>query len=508
MHRSGRGFRVAVVAVSALLVVSGCSSTGVDRAGGSKPEPVVTLKLLNTRSSIEVAPFIATLAKVSGDALTLRGGSQIGSTSATGDVDTIRAIQRGDADVAIIPARAFHEVGVATFDALVAPMAVDSLALQQKVLAGTMPSRMLSGVDTLGLVGIGILPGPMRKPAGITRPLLAPKDFKGATIAFNRSAVADRALRALGATPVESPFNGAVLTGDDGLEQQVSSVAGNRYDSVVRSITVDVNLWPRPNVVVGNANALRRLTSNQLGQLRTAVHDALDDTVRSLRTQDSDSAGVLCRRGNVTFDTATTSSAEWRSAFTSVDEWLRQDRTTAGFLDEITELRAQAQPVPEEQLRCSTSRAATGASTRPPTASDGVYTMDTSEADGMKSDPNIVPENWGHWVFVFGAERFAFTQENAQACTWGYGTYTVTDGRIVWKLIDGGGDAPNGAVNKPGEEFVFGWTRYRDTLTLTAVPGAVSPDNYFLRPWHRADSRPSAALLSKRCPPPMEATTW
>jgi len=508
VHGSGRGFRLAVV-VSALLVVSGCSSSGVDRAGGNKPAPVVTLRLLNTRSSIEVAPFIATLAKVSGGALKLRGGSQIGSTSATGDVDAIQAIQRGDADVAIIPARAFHEVGVTSFDALVAPMAVDSMALQQKVLEGTMPNRMLTGVDTLGLVGIGILPGPMRKPAGITRPLLAPNDFRGATIAFSRSAVADRALRAIGATPVESPFNGAVLTGDDGLEQQVSSVAGNQYDGVVRSMTVDVNLWPRPNVVVGNAKALGRLSRIQLGQLRTAVHDALGDTVRSLLTEDSESAGVLCRRGKVTFDTATTSSsAEWRTAFTSVDDWLRQDKTTAGFLDEITELHAQVKPVPEEQLRCNTSRSATGASTPLPTAFDGVYTMDTSEADGLKSDPNIVPENWGHWAFVFGAERFAFTQENAQACTWGYGTYTVADGRVEWKLIDGGGDAPNGAVNKPGEAFVFGWTRYRDTLTLTAIPGAVSPDNYFLRPWHRSDSRPSAALLSKRCPPPKEAITW
>jgi hypothetical protein len=156
-----------------------------------------------------------------------------------------------------------------------------------------------------------------------------------------------------------------------------------------------------------------------------------------------------------------------------------------------------------------TSPTAASASSEQATAFDGVYTMDTTEADGQKSDPNIAPENWGHWVFVFGRGRFAFTQDNNQAsCTWGYGTYTVTGAQVEWLFTAGGGQAPTGAANEPGELFTFGWTRYRDTLTLNAVPGAVSPDVLLLKPWHRVSGTPSATTMNARCLPPAAALTW
>jgi hypothetical protein len=37
-------------------------------------------------------------------------------------------------------------------------------------------------------------------------------------------------------------------------------------------------------------------------------------------------------------------------------------------------------------------------------------------------------------------------------------------------------------MNKPGERFVFGWSKFRDTLTLTAVPGENSPLNFNAEP--------------------------
>src|SRR5919199_1134738 len=131
------------------------------------------------------------------------------------ETDAIRAVRAGQADLAIVPTRAWHEAGVTSFDALVAPLAVDSMALQAKVLASDLPAQMLAGVTPLGLTGIGILPGPMRKPAGITRALRVPSDYRGTTIAYSRSAVADRALRALGATPVASAFERADISAFD-----------------------------------------------------------------------------------------------------------------------------------------------------------------------------------------------------------------------------------------------------------------------------------------------------
>ena len=93
----------------------------------------------------------------------------------------------------------------------------------------------------------------MRFPAGITRPLRTPEEFSGARIAFNSSEVAERSLQTLGAIPVKSGFEGADISGYDGLEQQIESIAGNQYDDDVKWITGNVQLWPRALAVVGNA---------------------------------------------------------------------------------------------------------------------------------------------------------------------------------------------------------------------------------------------------------------
>ena len=102
---------------------------------------------------------------------------------------------------------------------------------------------------------------------------------------------------------------------------------------------------------------------------------------------------------------------------------------------------------------------------------------------GHASGP--LDENWGHWVFVFDRGRFAITQENETSCTWGYGTYAVDGTRMSWTFEDGGGIAPNNAMNRPGEYFVFDFSAYRDTLTLTPVEGEISPLNFRAEPWRR-----------------------
>jgi hypothetical protein len=132
--------------------------------------------------------------------------------------------------------------------------------------------------------------------------------------------------------------------------------------------------------------------------------------------------------------------------------------------------------------------------------------MVTTEREALRSDPHVAAENWGTWTFVFAKGRFAFTQENRQACTWGYGTYVASDDHVEWTFTDGGGIAPNQATNKPGEDFTFGWSRYRDTMTVTAVGnGDVSPENFLAEPWHRRSASAVVSLLSTRCRPPAQA---
>ena len=127
------------------------------------------------------------------------------------------------------------------------------------------------------------------------------------------------------------------------------------------------------------------------------------------------------------------------------------------------------------------------------------------ETDRSAAAPEYFDENWGHWVFVFDRGRFAITQENETSCTWGYGTYAVNGARTSWTFVDGGGIAPNGATNRPGEYFVFDFSAYRDTLTLSPVEGEISPLNFRDQPWRRISETASSQHFSTRCPPPAEA---
>jgi hypothetical protein len=127
------------------------------------------------------------------------------------------------------------------------------------------------------------------------------------------------------------------------------------------------------------------------------------------------------------------------------------------------------------------------------------------ETDRRAARPDFLDENWGDWIYGFGHGRFALTQENENACTWGYGEYAVDGNRMSWTFADGGGIAPNGAMNRPGEHFGFDFSAYRNTLTVTPVKGQISPLNFSDRPWRRLSHAPSRRYFSTRCPPPAAA---
>ena len=99
--------------------------------------------------------------------------------------------------------------------------------------------------------------------------------------------------------------------------------------------------------------------------------------------------------------------------------------------------------------------------------------MDT---DRSASPPEYFPENWGHWVFVLRPRQVRDHPGEQASCTWGYGKFTVRGSRTKWTFTDGGGIAPSGAANRPGEVFVFDFSAYRDTVKLTPVKGQISPE--------------------------------
>ena len=152
-----------------------------------------------------------------------------------------------------------------------------------------------------------------------------------------------------------------------------------------------------------------------------------------------------------------------REALQPVYDEIASHGDNGEVLDQIVAMKEEL-AVPPDGIECVSIRGA-GAPTTVPTSIDeaspldGVWQVTTTEDDlAAAGDPFPVAENWGNWIYVFDRGRFAFTQENDQACTWGYGTYETVGDRVAWTFLGGGATAaPHGAFNKPGEHFVFGW---------------------------------------------------
>lgn len=506
----GRLVRIAA-ALTASVLTAGCGG-GLDKAGGKTPAKPVNLRMVTPLGAEELQPFVEAVKQLSGGTVRISLDEKWHVGQAGAEQASIRYVQSGKAAFGGTPARAWDGVGVRSFEAMIAPLVVDTYALQGQLLTSDLMAPMLAGTQKLGVTGLGVLPGPMRKPVGIRRDLIGASDYRGAKLAIGGSEVAGRTFAALAATSTPFAFEGRSIAPFDGLEQQIGSVEGNQYDGVARSITANVNLWPRPIVLFANTDALAGLTAAQRTAVKQAAAQVVGPALQHLVSSDNEAATNLCRRAHLQLVVATAQQlAGLHKATEPVRSWLRSDPVTKRVLDGVEALRQRAAS-DEPELSPSCEGATTAAApTRPKTAGplDGVFVQTTTvkdlEAIGVH-EANPDPGNFGTYVFVIDRGRFAFTQTNGPACSFGYGIWLVK-GQTVELLFSGGGAEGSHAANKPGEFFTFGWSMFRDTVNYSAVAGRVSPENFFARPWKRLSRTPSRSALGHRCLPPAEALT-
>jgi TRAP-type C4-dicarboxylate transport system substrate-binding protein len=494
------GLLLAAVAMSAL--VAGCGG-GSNKAGGRQANAPRLLTIANGATDREeLVPFADEVAHLSHGRLRieLTDSWRVGQRAFENGL--IADVRAGKADLGWTGSRALDSIGARSFEALNAPFLIDSYPLEERVVRSAVVRPMLRSLEEHGLVGLGVLPGSLRRPFGVRSPLVQPADFAGLAIGVQQSHVADETMRALGARPVWIPIQGIDIRRLGGIEQRLSSIHGWSYDEVGRYLARNVNFWPRPVVLFANRKAFESLTADEQRVLRQAATNVIPAQLAFDRDRDREAGDDICRGGHVTFETASQADlAALRRVVQPVYDRLDADPATRRAIDTIERLK-RASPAPPDALPAC--RVAGRSEQDTPTPVDGVWRM-TSKFGDIPDDPDRSLENYGTWTYVFDRGRFAITQQFRNACTWGYGTFTVRRGEMAWTFTDGGGVAPTGAENRPGEFFRFGWSRYRDTLTLTQVKGAISPANFRARPWHLLSASPSRRYLSTRCPPPAAA---
>jgi hypothetical protein len=207
-----------------------CSSSGADKAGGTRAKPPVVLTLADhEQSPAQVQFWIEEVQRRAGGSLRIQATNRWREQEVAYDQATIADVQAGRVQLAKINARAYDTVGVDSFQPLVAPLLIDNPTLERRVLESDLAGQMLAGTGELGLVGLALLPTDLRKPLGVTRPLVKAKDYRGARMGVREGEVAKATVTALGATPVPT-VPGGPLRGLDGLDIDLGGIRGSGYD--------------------------------------------------------------------------------------------------------------------------------------------------------------------------------------------------------------------------------------------------------------------------------------
>ena len=336
-----RARRIITVIASLLTValVGAACAVAPGRGVGSQPASIVLSVANGNHDHVALEPFADAVATSTGGTVTLRFEDAAHGGDPAYESAIIDDVAAGTYDLAWVAPRPWHAKGVTTFDALMAPFLVDSYALQQAVLDSDLQRDMLAGLDGTGLVGLGILPGPMRRVAMAEGGFRAPGDLRGKRIGIGDSAIAAMTFETLGATTTTLP-SGAVLRGEDAVEQQLGSVVGNRYQKDLPHVTVDVALWPRPMILFANKGRFDSLSVEQQAALRGAAKPLVASTTAAVEAEDVSAVAELCADAADLVIAGDDAKAALMTAVRPVYDELKKDAKTASMLDRIAEMKA------------------------------------------------------------------------------------------------------------------------------------------------------------------------
>src|SRR5918996_3717206 len=412
------GIRLAALILAAIgaLAAVGCGGGGgEDKAGGSGA-PVV-LRLANTNGQIDFTPavdyFAQRVGELSGGDLRIEAVDEWGNSSSDAEQQVVRDVSSGEVDLGWVGTRVFDTLGVESFQALTAPMLVDSYALQNAVIESGITDQMLQGLDELGVVGLGVLPDGLRKPVGVGGPILGRAGWAGIAFGTLRSDGQAEAIRALGAMPVQVQWRER----DEGLANGTlggfeTSVWIHQHNPALAHlapyVTSNVTLWPQMDVLLANPARLEALTAEQREWLEQATRDAAK---RSAAVADTDARalGDSCAIGARFAEASAAGLAALEAAFAPVYANLARHPQTKVFIERIQALKRSTPPEPSLAI---------------PSGCTGKAPAQASSATGTAP------------AFLNGTYRWVLTQEDADEVgdpETGYphvNTITLKDGQL------------------------------------------------------------------------------
>ena len=397
----------AALAVTAALMVAGCTSQGAGKAGGAPaaaPNGTITL----TFASADPRPVDTTFATLvdqdSGGHLRLR--TVFYNARSVGVDQTIAAdLQKGKLDVADVGSRAWESLGISAFRAYQDPFLITSRELLDAAVTGPVAAGLLATLKPAGITGLAIAPDSIRYLYS-TRPLTTPAQFSGAKIGINDSATTSEVLAALDATPVTDIAAGppAVQALRDGtltaIESNPVNAMENGYVQVAPYVVVNAPLFAKTTTFAVNSAQLARLPARDAGWLRQAVQQAAATEATS--AADRAMWGTLCGQGLKPLALTGQQLTVLQNAEAPTYADLAADSQTTLAIDRIGGL-ATSEPRMDAWATCH----GVGITPSPTKILDGSYGVTMTQADVAASGDCTDCGNAGTFRLVIQDGRYA-----------------------------------------------------------------------------------------------------
>ena len=489
------------------LALTGCQGGPAAKTGentvGLVFGTVGTLPNADTGLSRALDLFVRQVAALSGGHVRIVVDSGVGNGAAGSEQELIKEVQNGNLAGAWNPTRGFAAAGIHAFEAAEAPFVLQGYPAEQQFVTGPIAKRMLNRLGTSGLVGLGMLAGPLRRPFALHAALVSPAGWKGLSFRIENTPEQLGTLAALGARPA--------VTDSAGVSSAIVTAGGQEFDlfqydydgfgSAEPYVTDNLALWPKPFVLMMNAARFKALTSQQRQWLTEAAQQAVHASATAA-FDETPAAQRLCLAGVRFTDVTPGQLADLREAVSPVYEHLRADAGTAADLADLQGIaaahpNASAASIPAGCRGAAAAPATVDTSiTTLPQVPDGVYRVSFTKEDFEKlgAEPGHAADNAGtatmeishgtyaiRIIFAGGPGVFIVDAGDVR----GTGTLIVfePDKARLTRL----GGCLEGCVPMQ-TPYSFDFTFFGDMLTLSDAKGLTDPISLgtdISHPWRR-----------------------
>jgi TRAP-type C4-dicarboxylate transport system substrate-binding protein len=473
----------------ATLLIAGCAS-GTKSAGTAKHQITIVMQVTNNPEP-NAEYFSSQVQKLShGRIQIVLESSAYSSVDSRNEPRLVRALRSGKVQIAYIPSRAWEEASpVTAFRALEAPLLVTSYPLLRRITTGPIGRSMLASLNSIGIVGLGLVPERLRRLLGV-KPLDSAATLRRKRIRPPTSPTGELALRALGAVPVtiaNSRAAGPAMAHGriEGVESETVSIEDNSYTDYAHYLTANIALFAKATTLAIRKSAFDSLSARDRWILRAAAEATVvhADPAAAERLD----MKALCQQ-RIKLVTATPADlASLEPLALSAYSTLERDATTRRQINAIQKLKQTVPSSVSTIPPCPANSATKAGSPRFPLT--GTYVMSATQSEVQNGPPGTQNpnNNYGAFRLVFHGGRFRLTDQlpHGGRVLKGFsaGTYEIQGDRI--KFTDTQSD-PCGAssicqpvtrpIGGPGDQPVIcRWNVYRGALTFQQLPAAAQP---------------------------------